>query len=151
MKRDNERDLKALLYRSLDQDLSRELSAEERRLLQGALAASDELRRERDGLVALRAAISRGAVDSFGPFFVERVMRRLADTRVGVKAGQFWLGWVPALRRVAIAGAVATIALVTFNMAQIDRVSATAALGLPDYSVEQMTQPAVESMLEELS
>jgi anti-sigma factor RsiW len=147
MKRHSERALMALLYRSLDEDLS----AEERSLLEQALAASKGLRREKERLVALRAAISGGAVDSFGPFFVERVMRRIADTRVGMKAGRFWLGWVPALRRVAVAGAIATVALVTFNMAQIDRVSATAALGLPDYSVEQMTQPGVESFLEELS
>ena len=145
--KDMKQDLEALLYRSLDDDLA----PRERRLLEEGLARSEDLRQERDRLIALRGAVSRGAVDSFGPFFVERLMRRLADTRERARAGQFWLGWVPALRRVAIAGAIATVALVAVNMAQTDRVSATAALGLPDYTVEQITKPAVESMLEELS
>lgn len=141
------KDLLALLYRSLDEDLP----PSDRKALEEALAASEELRRERERLLAVRAAVSRNTADSFKPFFAERVMRRLAETRQGAKAAQFWQGWVPVFRRVALAGVVAAIALAVANFMQTDGVSVKAAMGLPDVSLEQLTESPVESILEELS
>jgi anti-sigma factor RsiW len=140
-------DLLTLLYRSLDEDLA----PAERKALEEALAASQDLRLERERLLAVRAAVSGSAADSFKPFFAERVMRRLSGDRLAAGAGQFWPGWRPVFTRVALAGVVTAVALVLVNLAQTDRVSVTAALGLPEVSLDQMAKPPVESMLEELS
>jgi hypothetical protein len=143
-------DLLALLYRSMDEDLA----PTERKALDEALAASGDLKLERDRLIAMRGMVSRSSADSFGPFFAERVMSRLAGERRRAGTGQFWLGWLPVFRRVAIAGAVAAVALVLINFARTDSVSATAAMGLPaasEVSLEEIAKPPVESMLEDLS
>jgi anti-sigma factor RsiW len=136
-----------LLCRSFDEVLA----PSERRVLEDALAASEELRQERARLIATRRSISEGGADSFRPFFAERVMRRLAEVRAAEERQRPWLGWLPVFRWVAVAGVVAALALIVTNFMRADSVSATAALGLPDVSLEKILEPPVDSMLEELS
>lgn len=143
-------DLLTLLCRSLDEDLA----PGERKVLEEALAASQDLRLERERLLAMRAAVSRSAADSFEPFFAERLMRRLSGDRCRAGAARFWLGWLPVFRRVAIVGAVAAVTLVLVNFVRTNSVSATSAMGLPEVSevsLDEMIKPPVESMLEDLS
>jgi hypothetical protein len=59
-----------LLYRSLETTLS----SPDARILEEALASSEELRRERDVLVRVRSEAPIARAESFGPFFADRVM-----------------------------------------------------------------------------
>lgn len=145
----NERMLR-LLYRSLDG----ELNADERKMLEDALASSEELRRERNDIMAIREGISTGGPTSFSPFFAERLMKRVAAlTEVEVENGspalQEWL--FGAFKRVAIAAAAVAIGLVVFNLARTEDISFAAALGMSEVSLEEMLELPVDSILEGLS
>jgi anti-sigma factor RsiW len=137
-----------LLYHSFDG----ELTAGERKMLEDALAASEELRRERNDIMTMRKRISTGGPESFSPFFIERVMQRVAtltEAESGSRALQEWL--VGAFKRVAIAGAAVAIGLVVFNLVQTEDVSFAAALGMSEISLEEMLELPVDSILEGLS
>lgn len=103
----------ALLYRSLDQ----ELTAAEQKKLEQALEAFSELRREQERLTTLRQILSEEPIATFKPFFAGRVMRRIrqVNTNEDFAGSLFW-----AFRRVAIAGAIA-IALLLANNVLIEK------------------------------
>ena len=137
-----------LLYRSLEEKLE---PAEQRRLDE-ALAESRALREERARVLAIRESLAAGAAQTFKPFFVRRVMNRLAE-EVGEKRGAetFLESLSYVFRRVAFAGALAVIALAVFNIISSDTVSATAALGVPDMTIEEVIETPFESVMEALS
>jgi hypothetical protein len=139
----NERALE-LLYRSFDGDLT----AEEREDLRNSLAVSEELRRERDRIEAVRRIVAAGAVESFRPFFAGRVMGRIVELRRsanGMVTLQEWLSRV--FRRVVIGGAVVTVGLLIFNFVQSRGVSVAAAFGISDAPIEEMLELPLESIL----
>ena len=143
----NERILE-ILYRSFDG----ELTADEQRELRDALAASEELRREKSQIEKMRQMVSASRQDAFRPFFTERVMRRVAGLREGSNGMwtlQDWLSRV--FRRVAVAGAAVAVGLVVLNLVQAEQVSLTAAFGVSDAPIEEMLELPVESILEDLS
>lgn len=143
----NERILE-ILYRSFDG----ELTADEQRELRDALAASEELRREKSQIEKMRQMGSASRQDAFRPFFTERVMRRVAGLREGSNGMwtlQDWLSRV--FRRVAVAGAAVAVGLVVLNLVQAEQVSLTAAFGVSDAPIEEMLELPVESILEDLS
>jgi anti-sigma factor RsiW len=136
-----------LLYRSLDG----ELSPTDQRRLDEALAQSDVLREEKDRVLAMRESLSAGAAQSFKPFFAERVINRLTAESEGRGAETFLESLSYVFRRVAFAGALAVIALAIFNIVTSDTVSATAALGVPEITIEEVIETPFESVLEALS
>jgi anti-sigma factor RsiW len=133
-----------LLYRSLDE----ELAPAERRRLDEALQQSESLREERSRSLAVRKSLSAGAAEAFKPFFVERVMNRLS--REG-RPETFLESLSYVFRRVVFAGAAAVIALAVFNIASSDTVSATAALGLPEITIDDVMETPFESVMEAFS
>jgi hypothetical protein len=54
-------------------------------------------------------------------------------------------------RRVVFAGAAAVIALAVFNIASSDTVSATAALGVPEITIDDVMETPFESVMEAFS
>jgi anti-sigma factor RsiW len=143
----NERILE-LLYRSFDG----ELTPDEEKELREALAASQELRREKDRIEAVRQMVSASARDTFKPFFAERVMRKVTESREdasGMWTLQEWLSRV--FRRVAIAGAGVALGLVVLNLVQADGISVAAAFGISEAPIEEMLELPVESILEDAS
>jgi anti-sigma factor RsiW len=133
-----------LLYRSLDE----ELAPAERRRLDEALQQSESLREERSRILAVRKSLSAGAAEAFKPFFVERLMNRLS--REG-RPETFLESLSYVFRRVVFAGAAAVIALAVFNIASSDTVSATAALGLPEITIDDVMETPFESVMEAFS
>jgi hypothetical protein len=133
-----------LLYRSLDGVLE---PAEQRRL-DGALTQSESLREERDRILTLRSSLSAGAAKSFRPFFVKRLMNRLAAE---LRPETFLESLSYVFRRVALAGAAAVIALAIFNIATSDTVSATAALGVPQITIDDVMEVPFDSAMEAFS
>ncbi|MGD9401865.1 MAG: hypothetical protein PVF95_06325 [bacterium] len=137
-----------LLYRSFDGELGPGEKAE----LDSAIAASPELRRERDELLAMRGAIGSSAAESFGPFFAERVVRSIAEERreEGEGAG-FFESLQYAFRRVALVAAAVAALLLIYNLNQGSGVSVAAAFGAKEIAgIEDVLTAPVEEMLEEL-
>ncbi|MFH1312492.1 MAG: hypothetical protein ABIJ00_04625 [Candidatus Eisenbacteria bacterium] len=137
-----------LLYRSLDEDLD---PAEQHRLDE-ALARSEALREERVRILAIRRSLAVSAAESFKPFFAERVMSRLtanAGENRGAETFLESLSYV--FRRAAFAGALAVVALAIFNIVSSNTISATAALGVPKVTIEEVIETPFESVMEALS
>jgi hypothetical protein len=134
-----------LLYRSFDG----ELSPEEQMELRDALAASEDLRLEREKIEAVRRMVSASGRDTFKPFFAERVMSRIGDLRAssnGMWTLQEWLTRV--FRRVAFAGAAVAVGLLIFNFVQTQGVSLAAAFGIAEAPIEEVLELPVGSILE---
>jgi len=104
-----------LLYRSLDEALS----AAEREELASALAASAELRTEKQQLETMRASVAAATAESFALGFADRVMRRVKgpETRPTMDVLSDTIRRM--FRYVAAAAVPLCIALVIWNV-QID-------------------------------
>jgi anti-sigma factor RsiW len=98
--------MRELLVMSFDT----ELSASRRQQLDAALASSEELRAERDALVAMRASAAATAAAGFGPYFAERVMAQVSAAGEPERSMLFDLFTV--FKPVALAGLVALAVLV---------------------------------------
>ena len=136
-----------LLCKSFDSELSRE----EKRQLEEALADSSELRQEQERIAAMRESISTGAARSFRPFFAERVMNRIASLdEVKNGAQQFFESLQFAFRRVAVVGATAIVLLAAYNFIRTGEISVAGAFGLPQETLEDVLESPFDTTLEEL-
>jgi len=140
--------IRELLYRSLDG----ELSPDEKKDLDAALAGSQELRRERDDLLMMRGLAKDGAAPSFGPFFAQRVMNTIRSEREEEAAGaRFFESLLHTFRRVALVGAAIAVFLLIYNINQGGSVSVAAAFGTEgETTIEEVLTAPVEETLEEL-
>jgi hypothetical protein len=109
------RKARKLLQRSFDVDLR----ARERAILERALAESEELRRERDELAALRRETSQLKAASFGPFFAERVMANVQALQREQAERFLAADLVAAFKPVAIVVILALAALAPFSVRTI--------------------------------
>ena len=131
-KRDEE--ILELLYRSFDD----ELSEKEQALLEKALKDSEELRRERTEIQEQRQALSESAVQSFKPYFAERVMQRIDALSEKNGLEKFYETLKAMFRRFAIAGAVILIALVIYNLRIGENISSEEIFYAADTTVEEI-------------
>ncbi len=123
-----------LLYRSFDD----RLSPDEQQELDAALAASEELQKEKERISALRSAVSSSGSASFEPFFADRVIQRIHSEKNQQSNGveNFFESLLWAFRRIAIAGAVAVILLFAANLSQGKELSLDSALAMPQLTLE---------------
>jgi len=124
-----------LLYRSFDD----ELNETERRRLEEALRHSDELRREKDRILAQRHAIAKSQKPSFKPFFAERVMSRIASLNAkknGLEA--FYETLLVIFRRFALVGAAILITLLLVNLRTGDALSTDEIFITSDVAIEEI-------------
>jgi nitrate/nitrite-specific signal transduction histidine kinase len=106
-----------LLYRSFDT----ELEEKEKQRLEEALIESENLRREKDRLLERRQSIAETAAQSFRPQFAERVMAHIVEIDEETSPLEsFYEALKVAFRRFAIAGALAVLALIFFNLIKGD-------------------------------
>jgi len=124
-----------LLYRSFDS----ELNPDEKEKLDQALRGSEELRMEKDRILAQRRAIAGGAASSFSPFFTERVMSKiesLDQKKNGVES--FYETLLFMFRRFAIIGAAIGLLLLIYNLQTGDILSADDILYASDLTFEKI-------------
>lgn len=124
-----------LLYRSFDADLT----PKEKRRLHEALKKSAELRREQEQIAEQRRAVSQSAAPSFQPFFAEQVINRITSlekTENGLAL--FYKTLRTAFQRFAIAGAVITLILITFNLGIGDSLSSEEVFFVSDATYEEI-------------
>jgi hypothetical protein len=135
-----------LLYRSFDSQLTRQ----EQQQLDEALANSRALREERERIISLRNDISSLTVNSFKPFFAERVMQqinRLHNTEQSLYP--FFESLWYLFRRVVIAGAVVVIILISHNLWVSHDITLASALGASQPTVEELLKTPFDLILEE--
>jgi len=138
------RDMK-LLYRSFDD----ELTSEEKERLKSALKESNNLHEEQTQITELRQTISSLGQRSFKPFFAERVMHHIEQTRKKkVMEEQFFITLVSEFRPVFIGALLLVIALISFNMIRNDRISLASAFAEPEVSLEEAYDPILTLNLE---
>jgi len=126
-----------LLYRSFDDDLNQK----EKKQLAEALKNSEELRQEKEQILAQRQVVSKSATRSFKPFFAERVMSRIKT--LGEKESSvdvFYESFKAVFRHVAIAGAVILLALFIYNLGIGEILSAEEAFYAVDVTMEEVLQ-----------
>ncbi|UCC38968.1 MAG: hypothetical protein JSV96_14325 [Candidatus Aminicenantes bacterium] len=131
----NERILK-LLYRSFDDDLDEK----ERNELEEALINSEQLRQEKEKILAQRKAISESAAQSFKPFFAERVMARIDALSEKTETETFYETLRAVFKPFAIAGAVAMAALILYNLGIGDILSTEEVFFASDSAFEEILQ-----------
>ncbi|MFQ5650207.1 MAG: hypothetical protein ACE5IY_09730 [bacterium] len=126
----NERTL-LLLYRSVDEELSR---TEQEELL-NALASSPELREEQKRLHQMRRLVQSQAVRSFKPFFSARVVHHIQAASQEVE--DFWAALVWSFRLVAVSAGTLLVMLLANNLLEAKSLSIDSILALPQPTLEQ--------------
>ncbi len=127
--------IEKLLYRSFDD----ELNPNEREKLDQALKRSEELRKEKERILAQRQALATGAASSFKPFFAERVTSKIASLdkkKNGLES--FYETLLFMFRRFAIIGAAIGILLLIYNLRTGDILSTDDILYASDFTFEKI-------------
>ena len=124
-----------LLYRSFDDDLN----PEEKEHLDRALKESDELRKEKEQILAQRQALAESSETSFKPFFAARVMDRI-DTLGPKNNGfeSFYETLILMFRRFAIVGAAILLLLLIYNLQTGDIFSTEEIMFASDFTFEEI-------------
>jgi hypothetical protein len=126
-----------LLYRSFED----RLSEKEQTILGEALERSPELRLEKERIRRQREMLSQGAALSFGPGFADRVMGRLNGADIGANGWElFYATLISLFRRFAIAGAVALLVLLFYNLRLGDKLSSEEIFFASDAAHEELRQ-----------
>ena len=125
------KDLQNLLYRSLDSALT----TEERKKLDQALKANNELREEKHLLENMRLMIGKGAEQKFKPFFSARVMQKIKA--FPARSEDFITSLVWSFRVAAITAATVAVILFAHNSLIRKDVSIDALLSMPQTGIEE--------------
>lgn len=130
-----------LLYRSLDTPLKERQQIE----LDRALHHDGELRREHDKLKALRREAADAAYRPFRPEFHEQVMSRilLLDKTTLLSPDQFYESLISGFRKLAWAGGLAVVAMITLHLIGADALSLENGWALSDFSLQELIDLSV--------
>jgi hypothetical protein len=133
--KDKDKKILKLLYRSLDDDLK----DKDQKKLDEALEKSEDLRKDKERVLAQRQAVADSAGQSFGPFFAERVMNRiegLGQKKNGLEA--FYESFMTAFRKVAIVSAAVLVLLISYNVVKSDIVPEDELFFMADTTIEEI-------------
>ncbi|OGF97812.1 MAG: hypothetical protein A2Z06_04370 [Candidatus Glassbacteria bacterium RBG_16_58_8] len=101
-----------------------------------ALSDSQELRAEKDRLIAMRNTLAAGSPGTFGARFAERVIERIHALDDLESSREFFFQSLYRLfRPIACAAATAALAIMTLNMLERGEVSLAAAFALPQEEI----------------
>ena len=124
-----------LLYRSFDEALNEE----EKEQLEKALKECEELRIEKERLLAQRQALAESPGHSFKPQFAERVMGRiqtLDQKKNGIES--FYDALLVMFRKFAIVGAAILLLLLIYNLQTGDILSSEEIMFASDFTFEEI-------------
>ncbi|MBD3288174.1 hypothetical protein GF337_05165 [candidate division KSB1 bacterium] len=136
--------IERLLYRSFDA----ELSSEEQAILDQALTQSAELRVEKERLEKMRSQVQASGEKAFHPFFAEKVMSRLRDSKQSVQEDAFFNALVSLFRPIVIGSAILFLGLISYNIIRSGEISLASAFAEPQVTLEQVIDPALSLKLE---
>jgi hypothetical protein len=124
-----------LLYRSFDD----ELNPEEKEQLIEALKGSDELRKEKEQILAQRQALAASSAPSFKPFFPERVMSRIESLKKKKNGFEsFHETLLLMFRRFAFLGFAILLLLLIYNLQTGDILSTEDIMFASDFTFEEI-------------
>ena len=123
-----------LLYRSFDSNLDEK----EQKQLAEALKNSEELRKEKEQILAQRRTVSDSAERSFKPFFAERLMNRIDSIFEKNGLEIFYETLKSVFRRFAIVSSVIMIVLISYNLATRDSLSSEEIFYASDVTFEEI-------------
>jgi len=134
---DVHRKILKLLYRSLDA----ELTEKQTRRLEAELAGSEEFRRERDRILALRKAIAESPGRTFRPGFANRTLARVRSDRPTTSAADlFFENFKSVFQRIAVVSAVLLLALAAYSLTHRDLVPKDAVYYASDVAFGRILQ-----------
>jgi len=124
------------LLRLLVRSLEGPLKKRDRHRLDRALSESEELRRARDEIEAMRRDLASGAADSFRPGFAGRVLAGLeaADNEDG-RQMLFYAGFQKVFWRFTLAALFILAVLISYNLAHSELLPANELLYASDQTV----------------
>ena len=130
--------LQKLLYKNFDSELLKK----EKEILEKALEKSKELRTEREKLITLRNLLTNSSQKSFKPFFEERLIRKLNESKITENEfDNFIYSLVFSFKRIAFAAIIVTVILLSNNFIQSGDISFESALGLHEPSMAEVFDP----------
>lgn len=132
-----------LLYRSFDT----ELTAEQKKQLNSALAESEQLRDEKERLIELRASLASNPGE-FEPFFETRLLERIRREKPQLALSRMVDSLAVMFRRVAIAGAFGALVLAAVNLTESDEITVGALFAMQDDATETIFQTPYEQVME---
>ena len=131
-KKYSKKKIQELLIRSFDADLSEE----ERRQMEQAFKESSEWLDLKKEIDLQRRWISENAAKSFQPFFAERTVEKIRALRESNGRYAFYQSLRTVFQRVAIAGALLLLLLITYNIKTGDSLSTEEVFFASDTTVE---------------
>jgi hypothetical protein len=126
-----------LLYRSFDD----RLKEKEQKKLEQALEHSPGLQQEKKQIEVQRMILANTAIQSFKPFFVERMMAQvnaLGGKTNGLDLQMFYESLVSVFRRFVVAGAVISVLLFIYSQGIGDILPLEEALTLSDLTLHEI-------------
>ena len=129
------KDMLKLLYLSFEQ----ELSPDDQERLENSLSESEVLREEKRRIQKMRNLISNMEIDSFKPFFEERVMKGVLQEKPKVVD----LGNLPdsiytVFRPLSLATSLVVFLILAYHLAFSGTLSLETLLGIPEYTIENI-------------
>lgn len=119
-----------------------ELDAAEAARVQSAIDRNVQLKAEYERVLVMAGMLASSGADSFGPYFAERVMRKIAAASTSQGASLYdSLRWV--FTRLAAASLIAIMALSVYNVIDADSSGLTstvveAAFGMPSADIDNL-------------
>ena len=138
------KNMKKLMYRSLDDDLSKN----EKRILDQALGQSAELRRVLSDAQKLRDEAKSSSV-SFAPMFAERVVRTIRHKNAQIQE-DFFSALNYMFRRVALAGAIAVVVMFSIVVLTKNQTSTVAEYAMTQMTLDDLVDPTLTTSLEDI-
>ena len=123
-----------LLYKSLDEPLT-EL---EKKSLNKLKEKFPRLIEEEKQILAMRQNLKSSKVESFPPYFAERVMKKLDPAAGKHQQIDFFDALMTAFRPVAIATSMAIVGLLIYNFSTGNLSSLEPILGVPEFKIENI-------------
>jgi hypothetical protein len=123
-----------LLYKSLDEPLT----GPEKKSLDDLKERFPRLIEEEKQILSMRQKLKLSKVESFSPYFAERVMKKLDPTAGKHQQADFFDALMTAFRPVAIATSMAIVGLLIYNFSTGDLSSLETILGVPEFKIENI-------------
>lgn len=137
--------IKELLYRSFDETLK----PEDSKVLEYALANSDDLLKEKEEIAALRNQLYESTSKQFKPFFAERVLKQIQTYPLDQNENALFDSLMVLFKPVAIAATVLIILVSGYNIADSGNISLEGALAIPDVTFDDAYNTSLAMVIEE--
>ena len=123
-----------LLYRSFDGELSKK----EHTIIMNALESSEELKKEQERIIKIRKNIAVGLNQTFQPPFADKIMRTIRSQKEpqNRQIDEFFNALVLSFRKIAVAGALGALIILTTNFISGGEISLDTALALHNLNIE---------------